>query len=53
MSFGNYFFRIKAVKKALNDENAHVPFSIILKSVLMFTNAQDMCQIIYRNVQDL
>jgi len=30
--------------KIINDENAlyHVPFSFIVKSMLMFTNAQDM-----------
>jgi len=37
--------------KVINDENAlyHVPFLIALKSVVMFTNEQDMYSIIYRN----
>jgi len=41
--------------KVTNDENAfyYVPFLIAQKSVIMFTNAQDMCQIICRNVQAL
>jgi len=37
------------------NENAlyDVPFSITLKNMIMFTYAQNMYQIIYRNVQVL
>jgi len=37
------------------DENDlfHVSFLIALKNMIMFTNAQNLCQIIYRNVQAL
>jgi len=39
----------------INDENVlyHVPFLIALKSVIIFTNTQDMFPIICRNVQAL
>jgi len=47
------FFNANQTSKVINDENTlyHTPFSIALKSMIMSTNAQNMCQIICRNVQ--